>query len=332
MGYLLMFSIHIRKARLLLDKVSLLFIFAITFSESAFAARCLYVSSYDAGYEWNVGLENGMEPILKGKCELKKFYMDGKWHLDPAFAKKKALEAKALIESWKPDVVIAADDNASKYLIMPYFKNAAIPIVFCGINWTVEPYGYPYSNTTGMIEVGPIEALITEVKNAVKDPKKGIFLLASEMTQLKEYALNKEMYGKQGILLTSSITKTMAEWEAAYSAAQQADFIIIGNNAGINDWNKERARNYTLAHARKFTVAYLEWMAPYSMLTMAKIADEQGEWAAKAAVMILDGARPNSIPIVANRRWNMYVNPQLLARAKIKLSSDILRKAIKVED
>ncbi len=324
--------IHVKKTRLSLDKVSLVFMFAITFSESAFAARCLYVSSYDAGYEWNDGVEKGMEPILKGKCELKKFYMDGKRHLDPAFAKKKAREAKALIESWKPDVVIAADDNASKYLIMPYFKNAAIPIVFCGINWTVEPYGYPYSNTTGMIEVGPVEPMITEVKNAVKDARRGVFLFVDEITQYKEFALNKEMYSKQGILLTNSIANTMAEWEAAYSAAQQADFIIIGNNAGINDWDKKRARNYTLSHAHKFTVTYLEWMAPYSMLTMAKIADEQGEWAAKAAVMILEGARPNSIPIVANRRWNMYVNPQLLAKAKIKLSSDILRKAVKVEN
>jgi hypothetical protein len=320
------------KTRLSLDKVLLLCMFAITFSERAFAARCLYVSSYHAGYEWNDGVEKGIEPILKGKCELKKFYMDGRRHLDPAFAKKKAWEAKALIESWKPDVVIAADDNASKYLIMPYFKNAAIPIVFCGINWTVEPYGYPYSNTTGMIEVGPIEALITEVKNVVKDGKKGVFLSLDEITQHKEFAVNKEMYKKQGITLIQMLVKTMVEWEAAYSAAQQADFIIIGNSAGIRDWDKDRARDHTLAHAHKFTVAYLEWMAPYSMLTMAKIADEQGEWAAKAAVMILEGARPNSIPIVANRRWNMYVNPQLLAKAKIRLSSDILRKAIKVEN
>ena len=44
-------------------------------------------------------------------------------------------KAKAEIDAFKPDVVIAADDNASKYLIEPYFKDAALPFVFCGVNW-----------------------------------------------------------------------------------------------------------------------------------------------------------------------------------------------------
>ena len=47
-------------------------------------------------------------------------------------------------------------------------------------------------------------------------------------------------------------------------------------------------------------------------------------------VGILNGAKPRDIPIVANRRWNMYVNPPLLAKARIRLSQDILHKAVKV--
>ena len=144
-------------------------------------ARCLYVSSYHAGYEWNDGIERGLESVLQGKCEIKKFYLDGKRHLDEKFAKSKALEAKELIESWKPDIVIAADDNASKYLIMPYFKNAAVPVVFCGLNWTAEPYGYPYRNATGMIEVGPIEPLSAEVRATVRNARRGVFLSADRL-------------------------------------------------------------------------------------------------------------------------------------------------------
>lgn len=103
-------------------------------AQAATAARCLYVSSYHAGYEWNDGIERGMKPHLAGKCELRTFYMDGKRQLGAAFAKSKAREAKELIDSWKPNIVIAADDNASKYLVMPYLKNVATPVVFCGIN------------------------------------------------------------------------------------------------------------------------------------------------------------------------------------------------------
>ncbi len=301
-------------------------------TQAAPPARCLYVSSYHAGYEWNDGIERGLESVLQGKCEIKKFYMDGKNHLDDAYAKAKALEAKELIDSWKPDVVIAADDNASKYLVMPYLKDKPVPVVFCGLNWTADPYGYPYRNATGMIEVGPIEPLSAEVRAVVKNARRGVFLSADENTQYKEYAMAREQYLRLGIELTHRPVRTMADWEAGFTAAQaQADLLVIGNNAGIKDWDKERAQRYVHEHGRRFSVATLEWMAPYAMLTMSKIADEQGEWSGKVALLILDGTPPSKIPVVANRRWNMYVNPKLLDKAGYRLSPDILRKAVKVE-
>ena len=301
-------------------------------SAHAAPARCLYVSSYHSGYEWNDGIERGLESTLQGKCEIKKFYMDGKRHLDSDFAKAKAIEAKALVESWKPDVIIAADDSASKFLIMPYFKNAAVPVVFCGINWTAEAYGYPYSNATGMIEVGPIEPLQAEVRTMVKNVRRGVFLSVDEISQHKEFTEIQKMYKRLGIEMTFTVVHTMAEWETGFTAAQtQADFLLIGNNAGITGWDNDRARRYVYEHARRFTVAYFDWMAPYAMLTMAKIADEQGEWSGKVALRILDGTPPSKIPVVANRRWNMFANPRLLKKGGYQLSPEILRKAVKVE-
>ena len=47
-------------------------------AHAAAPARCLYVSSYHAGYEWNDGIERGLEAELRGRCELTRFYMDGK--------------------------------------------------------------------------------------------------------------------------------------------------------------------------------------------------------------------------------------------------------------
>lgn len=295
-------------------------------------ARCLYVSSYHAGYEWNDGIESGLHSAVRDRCEIRKFYMDGKRNLGEAFARAKALEAKQLVETWKPDVIIAADDNVSKFLVMPYYKNAAIPVVFCGLNWTAEPYGYPYRNTTGMIEVGPIDQLLNEVLAVVKNPRRGVFLSADEMTQMKEFAMSRELYKRRGIELTLTAVRTLADWQAGFSAAQEnADFVVIGNHAGIKDWNEALVRRYVYEHGRRFTVAYLEWMAPYSMLTMAKLADEQGEWAGKVAVLILNGTPPAKIPVVANRRWNMFVNTRLLDKSGIRLSTDILQKAVKVE-
>ena len=44
-----------------------------------------------------------------------------------ASKKKAAKKAKAVIETFLPNVVIASDDNASKYLIQSYYKNADLP-------------------------------------------------------------------------------------------------------------------------------------------------------------------------------------------------------------
>ncbi|MFA6498492.1 MAG: ABC transporter substrate binding protein [Desulfurivibrionaceae bacterium] len=315
---------------LLLKAALLLLTMNLLIPQAVFAARCLYVSSYHAGYVWNDDIEDAMEKVLQGQCEIKKFYMDGKRNLAPEFAQQKALEAKKIVEAWKPDVVIAADDNASRYLVLPYFKNTAVPVVFCGINWTVEPYGYPYSNTTGMVEIGPVEPLAKEVRKVVPNAKQGVFLSADEMTQDKEFALNKKVYAKHGITVTHRSVKTMADWEKAFLVSQKADFVILGNNAGIKDWSHERALAQTMTKAKKFTVSYLDWMAPYTMLTMAKIAGEQGDWAARAALRILKGARPNSIPIAANQRWNIFVNPAFLKETGFTLPADIKEKAVQV--
>lgn len=148
------------------------------------------------------------------------------------------------------------------------------------------------------------------------------------MTQNKEFALNQKVYTKHGITITHRPVKTMAEWENAFLEAQKADFIILGNNAGINDWSHQRALAQVTDKAKKFTVSYLEWMAPYTMLAMAKVAGEQGDWAARAALRILKGAWPDSIPIAADQRWNIFVNPPLLKKAGFTLPAEIKEKGV----
>ena len=115
------------------------------------AKRVLYVDSYHQGYEWSDGVTEGVRSVLDNTgVDLKIFRMDTKRNTDEAYKKKAALQAKELIASFHPDVVIASDDNASKYLIMNYFKDADLPFVFCGVNYNADDYGFPYSNVTGM--------------------------------------------------------------------------------------------------------------------------------------------------------------------------------------
>jgi len=300
------------------------------FTNVAQAKICVYVASYHQGYEWNDGIELGLEKTLKSKCKLHKFYMNTKRNTDPNYAKSQALKAKAYIKEQAADIVIASDDNAIKYLISKYFKNTDTPVVFCGINWTVHQYGLPFTNATGMIEVAPIKPLLEEIRNIVDKPKTGIYLSADVLTEHKDYDRYKRVYNKAGINLLSSFVSSMKQWKNAYIKAQRAgiDFIILNNNSGINDWDNEIAKSIALQHAKVLTVTNYKWMMPYSMFAMTKLPQEQGEWAAKVALSILDGMKPSAIPIVVNRRWDTFFNPLLLKQAKIDLPIDIKLQAI----
>ncbi|VAW74251.1 hypothetical protein MNBD_GAMMA15-1813 [hydrothermal vent metagenome] len=291
------------------------------------AAKCLLIMSYHKGYAWNDGIEKGVEETLRGKCELKKFYMDTKRNTHPEFAKKKALEAKSLIEEYRPDIVIASDDNASRYLVSRYYKDSSLPFVFCGVNWTADEYGYPYRNVTGMVEVAPILPLLKIIKQTVNPALRGVYLSADVVTEHKDYVHYKKEYEKRNIRLTAYFVRTMDEWEEKYTLAQSADFIIVNNYAGIADWDARRAIRHVRNYSKTFTVTNYKWMMPYAMFALTKNAHEQGVWAARVALNILEGSAPYEIPVTVNKEWNMLVNPELLDIAGIEMNKRTLRRA-----
>ncbi|MEO5697499.1 MAG: ABC transporter substrate binding protein [Burkholderiaceae bacterium] len=306
-------------------------VIAMLYAAEAQAASCLYVSSYHKGYEWNDGIERGIEAGLKGHCELSRFYMDTNRHTDTDFARRKAVEARDLIDRTRPDVVIACDDAASMYLVKAYFKDAPQPIVFCGVNGSVDAYGYPYTNVTGMIEIAPIKPLMKEVRGLVSELKSGVYLAADVITQRKEFEENRDAYALGGIKLAAVFVKTMDEWSTAFAAAQNTDFVVLGTNAGIADWDGARARQAVRAGTRKLTVTNYDWMAPFAVLAMTKVAEEQGEWSAHLARTILGGVSPGTLPIVVNRRWQTYVNPTLADKAGIQLPPRLVHRALKAD-
>jgi ABC-type uncharacterized transport system substrate-binding protein len=128
---------------------------------SSGANKCLYVSSYHRGYAWSDGVEQGLRKVLTGHCEIRQIDMDTKRNKSAEFKQSAAAAVKREIESWKPDVVIVSDDNAAKYVVKEYYRDADTPFVFSGVNWTVKEYGFPYSNVTGIIEVAPLEAMLS---------------------------------------------------------------------------------------------------------------------------------------------------------------------------
>ncbi len=303
------------------------FLLMMSLSGTLWAEKCLYVSSYHQGYEWDDGILTGLQNTLGDRCDLDIFYLDSKRNPDPAWVKRRVEEVLKLIETSKPDVIIAADDNASRYLVMPYLKDNNIPVVFCGINWSMKEYGYPYKNATGMIEVAPAKALIKWLKILRPNVKRGVFLSGDVLSEHKDYRHYKKVFADQKISLNSFFIKNFKEWKVKYKSAQRYDFIFLGNNAGINDWDDAEAKEIVQKHTRKISVSSYDWMLPYVSMAFTKLPQEQGSWAAKVALSILDGADPALIPVVHNRLWDMWINLSILKRLNLKIPYSLYKRA-----
>lgn len=287
----------------------------------------MFVSSYHSGYAWQDGVSRGLHKKLDGKCTITHFSMDTKRNTSVAHAKQAALQAKALIEKLKPDVVITSDDAAAKYLIAPYYRNAAIPFVFCGVNWTVSQYKLPSSNVTGMVEVAAVEPLFQKTHSITGKIQQATYIGANTLTEMKNLAHYKKIARKLNIKLNSKLVSTSAEWIKAYRQSQTSQVIIIGSNAGIHDWDKSKILAAIRPETHTLTATNHGWMMPYSMLGITKVPEEQGEWAGEIALEVLKGTRPSDIPVIPNRKFDLIINKHLIKQARITLPEFIRLKA-----
>lgn len=291
--------------------------------------KCLYVSSYHQGYDWSDGVEEGIRNVLQGQCNLRQLDMDTKRKKTTKDKNLAAKSAYELITSWNPDVVITSDDNAAKYLIVPYRDSLEVPFVFSGVNWTVEEYGFPFPNVTGIVEVAPIEPMLKKAQ-AISGGNKAIYLGADTLTEGKNYSRIKAGADKLDIVMEKLLVSSLDEWTEGFEKAQSADFIVIGSNSGIEEWSDDTAQVYAEENATALSVTNHAWMMNVTSLGFTKIPQEHGEWAAQAALAILNGTSPNEIPIVTNRKWELWMNNKLVDALNVTLPSNLSRKAKKM--
>ena len=299
--------------------------------------KVLFVDSYHRGYEWNDGVVNGLLPTFGAKLneddsidnsesnvDLRIFRMDTKRNTSEEFKQQSALKAKNIIESWRPDVVIVSDDNAFKYLVMPYYKDANLPIVFCGLNWDASIYGAPYSNTTGMIEVSLLKQLMEQLRLYSRGNRIG-FLSCDVITSRKEAKYYRSLFNLD---IMEEYVNNFEDWKKTYLEMQQNfDMIIFHNNAGINDWNKDEAIELIRTHTIVPVGTINPWIAEYALLAYAKVPEEQGEWVANATLEILSGKSPSNIPIVKNKKAKVYLNMEIARKLGITFPMELISQA-----
>jgi len=293
----------------------------------AFAAgkKVLFIDSYHEGYAWSDGVLKGAKTGFEGSdVELQVIHMDTKRNPSDDFKQSAALKVKSVIEGFNPDVVIASDDNAAKFVIQQFYKDADLPFVFCGVNWDASVYGMPYSNTTGMVEVAPVMELLEQLKNYTPGSKVG-YIATDVLTAHKEEDNYKTKFGLE---MVSYYVSTMDEWKKNFISLQkQVDILMVGNTAGLAGWNEDDAAAFVAANTTVPSGAIEEHMAPFAMISFVKVPEEQGFYAANTALQILGGTSPKDISVVTNKEGKLYVNLKIARALGIEIPYDILGSA-----
>ena len=290
------------------------------------SSKILIVHSYSPGPKGDAQKNIGLQSVLDAtEVEYKIIYMDTRRNTDEDFRKNAALKAKETIEQYKPDVVITFDDNAFKYLIMPFYKDSELPVVFAGIDWEVSSYGAPYKNTAGMVSV----ALVLQMLDYIKEYAAGdriAWLGYDTFTARKETKAYQDILG---IDMSTHYVTDFKEWQSKFLSLQtEADMIIhSGMLHTMIDWDEEEAAKFALKNIKVPVGTNAMTLMGSSVFGLVKIASEPGEWAAKTALEIIDGKDPSDIPLTRNKEGKAIINLELAEKLDIVFDAKILKNA-----
>lgn len=287
--------------------------------------KVYHIVSYNQELSWSDTIIKTVQDTLTPQgVQVKTFCLDTYRQQSPEHLTQVSAECKTNIEEWKPDVVIISDDAGMKGVYTPFFHDKDVPFVFCGVNWDATMYGVPNPNVTGMLEVCPIKELLAEM-NKLK-PGKTIGYIGSDTLTSKKDAANCAKI--LGVPMATVFARDFAAWKQGFVDLQsKSDLIVIGLNMGIADWDEAAGRKFAEENTKVITGGFYEFVDGLALISFNKLASEQGEWAAKTAILVMKGASPGSIPVTANQKGELVINARIAKKAGITVPFEMLQSA-----
>ncbi|MDP2938676.1 MAG: ABC transporter substrate binding protein [Candidatus Omnitrophota bacterium] len=296
--------------------------------------KALYINSYHKGYYWSDLEQQGFEKNLANTgIELRIVYMDTKNNPKGEFSRQAGSKVKSIIEEFKPDVLIVAGDNAFRDVVMPYYRDVNLSVVFCGINNDISVYGAPYKNTTGIIEVGIPEKIYEFLRKFAVGDKIGFLGADTHSSQMDAEYLDKEI--PRGFI-HKEFVKDFKSWKKKIIQLQKkVDMLIVAAPLGISDWKEKEAEQFVLQNIRIPIGTESLSMMRVALVGVAKIgtaragmamvAQKRGKYAANIALKILDGQKPSAIPIITVKKGVLMLNLKIANKLGIVLTSAMLK-------
>ena len=291
--------------------------------------KIFYINSYHEGYAPSDQKMLAIQQTVASQPNvvLKIFFMDAQRHQDGQSIKTKTDEALKAIRGFDPDVIIASDDDAVKYVIAPHFRKGPVPVVFCGVSWTCQQYGLPTASVTGMLEAPPVRETVQTLRKYYPEMKSLIVLGGNSVSERRNIKILESIFREEGLLSETHLVKDFDAWKQFFAAAnKKADVVYLTGNGSVADWDDTDAWEFVFRNIQKPVITCEESLMRYAVFGMTKVEHEQGEWAAKTALAILEGKTPADFHVASNQQTKGYFNPLLAEAVGFRPDPELLEK------
>lgn len=287
-----------------------------------------YVNSFHRGHPSSDDIMDGiLENFPVDSFEISTYFMDTKRNPSREYMEQRANQLFDSIMEIEPDILLVSDDNAIKYLVQPHLEDLKIPIVFCGVNWTDAEYDLPPNKVTGMLEILPVAEMIFTMRSYYPGMDKLLFLSENTTTSRKEKQILDTLFNRVGVGVVHELVDNFDQWKVIFKEANEMyDIIYLPTHGAIKGWNHEEAVDFISKHIQVPVVTTEDFMMPYAVFGLTKVAKEQGIWVAVTGKKILKGSSPSDFPVTRNKKSAYWLNTSLADKIGFEPDTVLLSK------
>ena len=295
--------------------------------------RILHVMSYHTPWRWTDWQLDGFKEALGVPVEVKVFQMDTKRNSTPEAKERVGAQARALVESWKPDLLYTTDDDAQQY-VSRHYVGTRLPMVFSGVNADPAAYGFASApNVTGVLEQEHFAESVRLLQSIVPGAKRFVAIMDDAPMWQPVIARMRAAAPQVGIEIVGwESIKTWAEYQARMQHWQdKADAVAL---IGIFGFKDDKGRNvpyqevlrWTAEHSKLPDLAFWIDRVKYGTLASVTVSErEQGLAAGRLARAILvEGKSPASLPMKPTAKGLPVVSLARARRLGLQVKSGVL--------